>query len=135
MANQRDMRVLVVAPFERGEQFGGSQRATAIAERLEERGVVVDWLTARPRRTNVLVKLHAAAALRPGVVDYHARSALRLEPDSWDAAIAVHSYMAPHLEKLPRTVTRVIDFHNLEWRVLRDLARATPHPRREYLQF
>src|SRR3712207_7150364 len=30
-------RVLVVAPFERGRAHGGSQRATAMAERLEER--------------------------------------------------------------------------------------------------
>jgi hypothetical protein len=135
MADRQDMRVLVVAPFERGEQFGGSQRATAIAERLEERRVVVDWLTARPRRTNLLVKLHAAAALRPGVVDYHARSRATLGSGSWHAAIAVHSYMAPHLERLPAHVARVLDFQNLEWRALRDVARATPRSRRAYLSF
>jgi len=135
MANPRDPRILLVAPFERGEDFGGSQRATALAERLEERGVAVDWFTARPRRTNVLAKLHAAAALRPGIVDYHARSRARLEPGCWDAAIAVHSYMAPHLEALDPAVARIIDFQNLEWLALAGLAAATPRPRRDYLRF
>ena len=135
MANQRDARILVVAPFERGEEFGGSQRVTALAERLEERGVTVDWFTARPRHTKVLAKLHAAAALRPGIVDYHARSRASLEPGGWDAAIAAHSYMAPHLEALDPAVARVIDFQNLEWRALGDLARAAPRPRRDYLHF
>jgi Glycosyl transferases group 1 len=108
-----------MAPFERGLDHGGSQRATAMAERLEERGAEVEWRTFVGRVTSPAAKLRAAAVLRPALVDVNVKG----EPQpsgSFDAVIAAHSYLASHLDDYPPAVVRLIDFHNLEWRHLAD---------------
>src|SRR5215210_5535122 len=115
------MKVLVVAPFERDKAFGGSQRATAIAERLEARRVGVDWATIRPRVPGGPARAVGSISSQPGLVRY-ARAGGRPPAGDWDAAIAAHSYMAPQLDRIPAARVRVVDFHNLEWRHLRDAA-------------
>ena len=122
----------MVAPFERGLGHGGSQRASALAERLEERGAEVEWLISRQRDTARLAKLRDALALRPALVGLHpTRSRVG---QTFDAAISAHSYLAEWLWALPEGVVRVIDFHNLEWRHLEDLIARAPSIRRPYLR-
>ena len=125
------MRVLLVAPFERNLAHGGSLRATAMAERLEERGVSVEWRTIRRRRVGRAAKLRDLARLRPALVGLHWPSPAAPDPTA-DAVIAAHSYLSPTLRDLPATATRLIDFHNLEWQHLADSARFEPHLRRPY---
>lgn len=50
-----------------------------------------------------------------------------------DVAIAAHSYMAPWVSEEP--VYPVVDFHNLEWQHLDDLAKQKTGPRRAYLRY
>ena len=122
----------MVAPFGRGLGHGGSQRATALAERLEERGAAVEWLAAPPRETTRLAKLKDALALRPALIGLHP---VPPTPQSRPAvAISAHSYLAPRLRALAAPVVRVIDFHNLEWRHLDDVAAQTSGARRPYLR-
>lgn len=127
------LRVLIVAPFERGLDHGGSQRATAMAERLEERGCVIEWQVVPAHSTSYWEKLRATLSLRPeGVARYPKRA-----PDAsdrLDAAVAAHSYLAHQLASLPGGLVRVIDFHNLEWRHLADIAVFASGPRRAYLR-
>jgi hypothetical protein len=124
--------VLVVAPFERGRAHGGSQRATAMAERLEERGAEVEWVTRGVTRGSPGQKAAALLLRRePEVVRENTRPRLVVD-GRWDAAIAAHSYMAPHLDALPAGVRRVVDFHNVEWRVLDALGRGIGGARGAY---
>ena len=123
----------MVAPFERGLGHGGSQRASAIAERLEERGAEVQWLTVAPRDTSRSRKLRDALALRPALVGLHSAPESSAAGPA-DAAISAHSYLAPQLRALPDGVARVVDFHNLEWRHLEDLALHAPPARRPYVR-
>jgi glycosyltransferase involved in cell wall biosynthesis len=123
------MRVLVVAPFERGRGHGGSQRATAIAERLEERGFEVGWEIVRPRATTRTAKLRALARGEPSLVGLHERPS-RLSPGTWDALLIAHSYIVPAVEPAADGVPAVVDFHNLEWRGLVDHARLERNGRR-----
>jgi hypothetical protein len=114
------MRVLMLAPFERGVSQGGSQRATAIAERLEERGIEVGWLVVRRPPASRLQKLRSLAGGRPSLPDQYAPPA-PLPAGRWDVALVAHSCLmravAPCLGSLPT----VVDFHNLEWQVLADV--------------
>lgn len=126
------LRVLVVAPFDRGLDHGGSQRATAVAERLEERGASVDWHTVKARDLGRGQKLRALARLEPSVVAPFPRGGFAAR-GSWDVALAAHSYLAPQLAELAKGTPRVLDFHNLEWRHLRDTAQLSPGPRRPWL--
>ena len=123
----------MVAPFERGLGHGGSQRASALAERLEERGAEVEWLTTPPLETGRLAKLGDALALRPGLVGLHPvpRALPVVRPA---VAISAHSYLAPQRGALADPVVRVIDFHNLEWRHLEDALAHAPPARRAYLR-
>jgi hypothetical protein len=130
---RRPLRVLLVAPFERGLDHGGSQRASAMAERLEERGAAVDWRSVSPRTTSWHRKLGAAVALRPALVGLHP-PAPPTPHARFDAAVAAHSYLAPQLSALPPAVARVVDFHNLEWRHLSDMAASERAIRRPYLR-
>jgi glycosyltransferase involved in cell wall biosynthesis len=125
--------VLIVAPFHRGRAHGGSLRATAMAERLEDRGARVDWVTVPAKRGTAAQKAAALLAGRPGVVRAHNGRRATLD-GAWDAAIAAHSYMAPHLDGLPAGVRRLVDFHNLEWRVLEALGRGAGGARGAYLR-
>lgn len=123
--------MLVVAPFERGRAHGGSQRATAMAERLEERGAQVEWVTRAVTRGSPARKAAGLLRREPEVVRENTRPRLALD-GRWDAVIAAHSYMAPHLDGLPPGVRRVVDFHNVEWRVLDALGRGIGGPRGAY---
>ena len=125
------MRVLLVAPFERNLAHGGSLRATAMAERLEERGASVEWRTIGPQRVGSAAKVRDLARLRPALASLYWTDAVAPEPPA-DAVIAAHSYLSPTLRHLPATTTRVIDFHNLEWQHLADSARFEPPHRRPY---
>jgi hypothetical protein len=115
----RPLRVLIVAPFERGLGHGGSQRATSMAERLEERGATIEWRKVDARRTSKQAKLRAALALRPEGVERHPQAALGGSPN---VAVAAHSYLAHQLTPLPAGIVKVVDFHNLEWQHLGDSA-------------
>lgn len=125
------MRVLQVAPFARAAAFGGSQRATSVAERLEERGAEVTWAVRPPRVSARAGRLVAAVLPGPAAVRY-ARRAGPLPEGSFDVALAAHSYMAPQLENVEGA--RVVDFHNLEWRHLDDVAALERSPRRLHLR-
>ena len=113
-------RVLMLAPFRRGMSQGGSQRATAIAERLEERGIEVGWLVVRRPPASRLGKLRSLAGARPSLPDLYETPAA-LPNGRWDAALVAHSCLlravAPRLASLPT----VVDFHNLEWQVMADI--------------
>jgi hypothetical protein len=128
------LRLLIVAPFERGREHGGSQRATTIAERLEERGARVDWHRVQARATPAWSKARAALALQPALADLYAGAAPPPRGD-WDVALAAHSFVAPQLDRVGGARSRVVDFHNLEWRHLADAAALeAPRPgRRAYL--
>jgi hypothetical protein len=113
-------RVLLVAPFERGRAHGGSLRATAMAERLEARGAHVDWIAVPVVHGGVGAKLGSLARGVPAVVRTHTTGLAAIPSGAHDVAIASHSYLAPALDHLDPGVRRVVDFHNLEWRVLAD---------------
>jgi Glycosyl transferases group 1 len=117
------MRILLMAPFERGRQHGGSQRATAMAERLEERGAEVAWQVFPGATTSTLEKLRGDLQLKPAMLGIYPEG----EPahaGKFDAVVSSHSYLAWHLARFPADVIRVIDFHNLEWRTLANAARS-----------
>jgi hypothetical protein len=112
------MRVLVMAPFERGRGQGGSLRATAIAERLEAREVTVEWQVVRRRALGPAGKLRAARRGLPVLSALYAPPAtLAAAPD---AILVAHSYLTPVVRRLTRGTPTVVDFHNLEWRHLLD---------------
>jgi hypothetical protein len=127
------MRVLQVAPFERGAAFGGSQRATSVAERLEERGVEVAWATLPPRVPGRAGRMLALASREPAAVQY-ARRGDAPPAGPFDIALAAHSYMAPQLARVTGATARVVDFHNLEWRHLDDVAALERPLRRAHLR-
>src|SRR4051794_31670959 len=117
----------VVAPFERGKQFGGSQRITCLAERLEERGIGVEW-RASPRRE--LGRLDQIASAARGIPDAVMRAGgTGLLPASGPVLVA-HSYLADARDVLrPGIAERVIvDFVDLEWQSLHDRARHVGNP-------
>jgi glycosyltransferase involved in cell wall biosynthesis len=104
-----------------------------MAERLEARGARIDWVTVEADPGTRAAKARALLAARPGVVRAHSDRRAVLD-GAWDAAIAAHSYMAPHLDGLPADVARLVDFHNLEWRVLDALGRRRGGARAAYLR-
>src|SRR5437588_509612 len=105
------MRVLMVAPFARGRAHGGSQRATAIAERLEERGLEVGWQVVSRRMTTSARKVSAIARGKPGLTcEYEPPE--RLAAGAWDVALVAHSYLFPRLESVLGDVPTAVDFHN-----------------------
>src|SRR5947209_11891107 len=115
------MRILIMAPFERGRQHGGSQRATAMAERLEDRGAEIVWQVFLGATTSTLRKLRTDLQLRPALLDGYPRG----DPPrsgEFDVVISSHSYLSWHLPEFPAGVVRMIDFHNLEWRTLANAA-------------
>jgi hypothetical protein len=116
-------RVLLVAPFARGAAHGGSLRATAMAERLEARGAHVSWAVAPVHNGGRAAKLRSLLRGEPAVVRTHTQR-LPSVGAGWDAVIASHSYLAPVLERVAPPARRLVDFHNLEWRVLADTGRA-----------
>jgi polysaccharide biosynthesis protein PslH len=130
------MRLLFVAPFERGRQSGGSQRSTAIAERLEERGATIEWRCIPPHARRPGRKLLQLMTLTPGLVGYHTASDIEpLGSAGADAVVAAQSYMAPYLDGGPPGMPSVVDFHNLEWRTLAALAGGAPGGRALYLRW
>jgi glycosyltransferase involved in cell wall biosynthesis len=110
---------LVLAPFARGLGHGGSQRATAVAERLEERGVAVDWQLAARRTPTAARKLRALSRRRPLLAELYGPMCRRFGGDP-DAVLIAHSYLVPAAASLARGVPRIVDFHNLEWCHLAD---------------
>jgi hypothetical protein len=121
------MRVLMVAPFARGRGQGGSQRATAIAERLGDRGVELGWLVVPRRDISQAAKLRALLRLQPTI------SRLYEPPPGtaargWDVAIVAHSYLMPALGEVLADVPTIVDFHNLEWQHLADGGHAGAGP-------
>lgn len=125
-------RVIIIAPFEREQEFGGSLRATALAERLEDRGFAVEWVTLAPRSQGLLAKAFNLVRLQPNLVHYHAARPVDVAP-AQTIALAAHSYMAPYLDEIVGAATRVVDFHNLEWRHLASLAQLESGVRRVHL--
>jgi hypothetical protein len=118
------MRVLVMAPFERGRGQGGSLRATAIAERLEERGVEVGWQVVRRRALGPAAKLRAARRGLPALAALYQSPAALATPA--DAVLIAHSYLVHAVRGLTTATPTIVDFHNLEWRHLLDGADAPP---------
>jgi hypothetical protein len=114
------LRVLVLAPFERGRSQGGSQRATAIAERLEERGIEVGWLVVRRPPATRTGKLRSLAAARPNLPDQYEPPAA-LPSGRWDAALVAHSCLMRAVGPCLGSLPTLVDFHNLEWQVLADV--------------
>lgn len=110
--------MLVVAPFERGRGQGGSQRATAVAERLEERGVEVEWQAVPRRRPSRLATARALARGRPSLtVPYRSPARPAARPD---VVLVAHSYLVPVTARALPGIPMVVDFHNLEWQHLAD---------------
>jgi Glycosyl transferases group 1 len=120
-------RVALIAPFARGRAHGGSQRATAIAERLEEHGIAVEWRAVAQRETSRGAKALAMVRLQPALATLYDGGA---PLEGVDVAIAAHSYLAPQLERLAPAAPQVVDFPNLEWRHLADLAASEERLRR-----
>src|SRR5437588_5287813 len=120
-AVSRTLGLLIVAPFERGKEQGGSQRATAMAERMEERGVEVFWRQVNASRTSRWNKAAGMARLEPSLVGVFPPPK-EVDEAPWQIAIAAHSFLAPQLDVMPDHVVRVTDFHNLEWQHLSDSA-------------
>ena len=120
-------RVLFVAPFERDLEFGGSQRATAIAEALEERDFVAEWWTAPFARGSFTERIRRLTSPYPDLAYQYDAS---LPHGPWDVVIAEHSYLARCFESAPPNAVRVVDFHNLEWEHLRDVAATLAPPKR-----
>ena len=116
------MKVGVIAPFDRSRPFGGSQRATAIAERLEDFGIEIrSWTTIGPRDDRRLVeRIRGIVGPLPSLVAYHGASADFKPPADVDAMLVAHSYMWPFVEQLPCPC--IADLHNLEWVHLNDIA-------------
>jgi hypothetical protein len=125
--------VLLVAPFERGVAHGGSLRATAMAERLEDRGARVTWATVPVEHGGRAAKVRSLLRGEPAVVRTHTRRLPPVAP-GWDAVIASHSYLAPVLDGAAPGTQRLVDFHNLEWRVLADTGRAEGRAHGIYLR-
>ena len=123
----------MAAPFERGGAFGGSQRATTLAERLEERGATVEWATLPPEVPGRARRAASLASREPAAVR-HAKRGGRAPRGAFDAVVAAHSYMAPHLESAPPGAVRMVDFHNLEWQHLLDVAALVRPPRSVHLR-
>lgn len=122
----------MLAPFERGRGHGGSQRATSIAERLEERGAEIEWKTVPSRSVTTGEKVVATLRRRPALLSFYDA----VPPDhgqSPAAAIAEHPYLAPHLAGVAPNVAQVVDFQDLQSWHLRDLARVARGARRMYL--
>src|SRR5205823_400331 len=107
------------------------QRATAMAERLEERGIAVGWRTIARRDTSRASKALAALARRPTLVGLYPPPRRGGTGGELAAAIAAHSYLAPQLDAIG-AAARLVDFHNLEWRHLADLVRFAPRRRPPY---
>jgi hypothetical protein len=125
-------RVLLVAPFGRGLAHGGSLRATAMAERLEARGARVRWLEVPVEHGGRAAKVKSLVRGEPALVRTHTARVPAEIDGRYDVAIASHSYLADALDGV-RARRRVIDFHNLEWRVLAGTACASGGLRGEYL--
>ena len=123
------MRVLILAHFARGQSFGGSQRASAIAERLEERGAHITWQVIPGRTVSPLEKVKSSVTLRPIVQMFHDVPATIV--GDYDAAIVEHSYMAHYLEDV-QAPRGFVDFHNLEWVYLQEVARLSAGTQRGY---
>lgn len=119
------LRVLILAPFERGREQGGAQRATAIAERLEERGVKVGWQKLARRDTGAAAKLTGALRGRPALSGLY-RPLARVSAADWDVALIAHSYLVPSCAPGLGRIPAAVDFHNLEWRHLSDLRGLRP---------
>jgi hypothetical protein len=132
------MRVLMLAPFERGRGQGGSQRATAVAERLEQRGIEVGWQLVRKRTTTRRAKLLALTRGEPALAGLYQPPA-SLASGSWDAVLIAHSYLVAAVRTSVGAIPTIVDFHNLEWRGLQDgselerRGRGLPTPRDGYL--
>jgi hypothetical protein len=108
-----------MAPFERGRSQGGSQRSTAIAERLEERGIAVEWQTVARRDSRRMAKLGSMARGEPSLTGLYQQPARRPRGDL-DAVMVAHSYLVPAVAEAAAMVPRIVDFHNLEFRHLVD---------------
>jgi hypothetical protein len=122
------LRIRVLAPFARDLSHGGSQRATALAERLEARGAEVGWQVLQHRPATRMRRLEALARRRPVLMGEHADAPPL--PGTWHVTLAAHSYLAGHL---PRHGPTVVDFHNLEWQHLLDVSHAASGARRRWL--
>jgi len=117
--------MLIVAPFERGREHGGSQRATALAERMEDRGVEVHWRRIGASHTSKRQKAADMLRLQPMYLRFYPppASPRPAVESAAHIALAAHSFLAPQLDATPSSVVRVVDFHNLEWQHLADSAR------------
>jgi hypothetical protein len=123
--------VLLVAPFARGAAHGGSLRATAMAERLEDRGAEVTWRAVPVEHGGRATKIMGLLRGRPALVRAHTASLPAGDGGEWDLVIGSHSYLAPALDGVDRGL---IDFHNLEWAVLEGTARAEGGAHGAYLR-
>jgi hypothetical protein len=113
------MRVLAIAPFERGRGQGGSQRATAIAERLEDRGTEVTWRTVPRTATSRASKLHSLVRGDAALAGEYVPPAPISGADA-DVVIVAHSYLVPAVVPALLGLPRIVDFHNLEFLSLAD---------------
>jgi hypothetical protein len=83
----------------------------------------VTWATVPVEHGGRAAKVRSLLRGEPAVVRTHTR---RVPPvgSGWDAVISSHSYLAPVLDGAAPGTRRLVDFHNLEWRVLSDTGRA-----------
>jgi hypothetical protein len=121
--------VEIRAPFARGEPFGGSQRLTAIAERLEDLGVESVWRVTPAAASSVARRLVNLAAGQPDEVARYRRGEARAPAGA--NVIFGHSYVAPRRPEAQGAA--FVDWQNVEWHTLRDVARLVRGPRRSYV--
>jgi hypothetical protein len=108
--------VTVVAPYDRDLTFGGSIRATALAEGLAKVGRQVRWRTVSGHAKPLRTKLAGLIRGVPALVTYHQG----VTPVTLTGPVLVaHSYLASTVRG---NHTVVLDWHNLEWQHLRALA-------------
>jgi glycosyltransferase involved in cell wall biosynthesis len=86
-----------------------------------------------PPQRSAARKAKALLSLEPSLVSYRPASPARSD-GAWDVALAEHSYMAPHLRRVDPPAVKAIDFPNLEWRHVLDVARSVSPTRRAYLR-
>lgn len=125
--------VLMVSPFDRGLASGGSQRATAIAEALEDRGACVRWWTTETTLLTVGRRLMRSIAGPPEATLCHPTSPMPvglMKSTGPDIVMSCHSYLGE--AAIASGARSCVDFQNIESDHMRDLANLTKGAKRLY---
>lgn len=125
--------VLMISPFDRGLASGGSQRATAIAEALEDRGACVGWWTTGTTLLTVGRRLMRSIGGPPEATLSHPTSPMPvalMNSTAPDIVMSCHSYLGE--AAIASGAHSCVDFHNIESDHMRDLASLAKGAKRLY---